>query len=77
MESEIDVIAFDQRNLLLGECKYRSKAVGVQELESLRLKGEFVQAKGRQLHYLLASKSGFTNELLALQDPHVMLVNQA
>lgn len=75
-ESEIDVVAFDEKRILIGECKYRSKAVGTGELERLMLKGQFVPLKNRELYYLLASKGGFTEDLLTLRNPHLILVNQ-
>lgn len=75
-ESEIDVIAFDDHHLILGECKYRTKATGLQELNNLKLKAQFVPAKGRELFYLLASKNGFTEEINQIQDPHLILVNE-
>ena len=31
-ESEIDIVAFDDEHLVIGECKYRSKAIGLQDL---------------------------------------------
>ncbi|MBQ8161912.1 MAG: ATP-binding protein [Clostridia bacterium] len=75
-ESEIDVIAFDDQHLVIGECKYRNKAVGTQELKLLQEKGVFVQSKGRELFYLLASKSGFTEEVQTVSDDHVILIDQ-
>ena len=76
-ESEIDVVAFDDNHLVIGECKYRNKAVGLLELKSLQAKGVFVQSKNRELYYLLASKSGFTEELLSLKDSHVILIDRS
>ena len=75
-ESEVDLIAYDDHHLLVGECKYRSKAAGLQELDSLKLKAQFIPSKGRELFYLLASKSGFTDELHTVSDPHLILINQ-
>ena len=75
-ESEIDIVAFDDHQLVIGECKYLNKAVGLQELKSLQTKGLFVQSKGRELYYLLASKSGFTEELRSLKDSHVILIDK-
>ena len=62
-ESEIDVIAFNNDQLLAGECKYRRKAVGINELDLLKAKAGFLPSKGRRMHYLLASRSGFTDAL--------------
>ena len=74
-ESEVDLIAYDDHHLLAGECKYRSKAMGIQELDDLKLKVRFIPSKGRELYYLLASKSGFTEELRSLKDSHVIMID--
>ena len=76
-ESEVDLIAYDDHHLLAGECKYRSKATGIQELDNLKLKAQFIPSGGRELYYLLASKSGFTDELRSLKDPHVILIDRS
>ena len=76
-ESEIDVVAYDSSHIILGECKYRSKAVGMKELDFLRSKTPFVPVKGRTVYYLLASKNGFTSELNQMKDDRVILINQA
>jgi len=75
-ESEVDIIAYDDHNLIVGECKYRSKATGLQELDSLKLKAQFIPAKGRELFFLLASKSSFTEEVKLIKDSHLMLIDQ-
>ncbi len=75
-ESEVDVTAFDDHHLIVGECKYRSKAVGIQELDLLKLKAQFIPTKNRELFFLLASKSGFTEEVSQLHDPHLILIDQ-
>ncbi len=74
-ESEIDVLALDDRHIVVGECKYRGKQVGMKEYHSLRMKAAFVQAKGREICYLLASKSGFTDELRSIADPNLILID--
>ena len=75
-ESEIDLVAYDDHSLLVGECKYRTKAMGLQELEALKLKANFIHSKGRELFFLLASKNGFTDEMKSIQDPHLILIDQ-
>ena len=74
-ESEVDIVAYDDHSLLAGECKYRSKAMGLRELDELRLKAQFIPSKNRELFYLLASKSGFTEELRSIHDPHIILID--
>lgn len=75
-ETEVDLVAYDDHHLLAGECKYRTKSVGLKELDDLKLKVQFIPAGKRELFYLLASRSGFNEELLSLQDPHVILIDQ-
>ena len=75
-ESEVDIIAYDDRHLIVGECKYRSKATGLQELDSLKLKAQFIPVKGRELFFLLASKSDFTEDIKLIKDSHLMLIDQ-
>ena len=74
-ESEVDLVAYDDHHLLVGECKYRSKAAGMQELENLKLKAQFIPSKNREIFFLLASRSGFTDKILALSDPHLILID--
>lgn len=63
MESEIDLIAYDAENLLIGECKHRTKVIGNKELENLKYKAQFLPLDGRKPVFLLFSKAGFTEEL--------------
>ena len=74
-ETEIDVLAMDDRNIAVGECKYRSKQVGIKEYRNLQMKAAFIPAKGREMYYLLASKSGFTDELKETRDPRLTLID--
>ena len=72
----MDVIAYDDHHLIVGECKFRSKAAGLQELDNLKLKAQFIPAKNRELFFLLASKNGFTEEVKQLQNSHLLLIDQ-
>ncbi len=47
-KSEADVVAYDDRHLLVGECKYHNKAAGLKELDDLNLKklSSFLPAAG-------------------------------
>lgn len=73
-ESEVDLVAFNDDHLLIGECKYRTKLIGIKELDTLKQKAQFIPAKNREIYYLLASKSGFTEELESFRDPHIILI---
>ena len=73
LESEVDVIAYDQDNVIIGECKYSSKKIGLSVLEKLKQKAVFISAGKRKIYYLLASKEGFTEELLSRKDDNLIL----
>ena len=76
-ESEVDLAAYDNDNIIIGECKYKNKACGISELELLQLKANFIPKKDRKVYYLIASKSGFTSELKekSLRD-NIILIDQ-
>ena len=61
---EIDVVGVGEDFLLVGECKYSNKKVGIDILKELERKSKKVELKLPIKHYLLFSKSGFTPELI-------------
>jgi len=63
---EIDVVGVGEDSLLVGECKYSNKKVGVDILEKLKIKSQKIDSNLPVRHYLLFSKSGFTPDLLAI-----------
>ncbi len=77
-DDEIDVVAISDTDkaLLVGECKWSSKPVGLNILVDLQRKAKVLQGEGaRQITYALFAKSGFTPDLLALaQTEGVLLV---
>lgn len=75
-ESEIDLVAFDKKSVILGECKYRNKAIGKKEYELLKTKSSFVPVGDRDVYYLLAARNGFTDEVKEIKDPHLILVDK-
>ena len=74
IESEIDLIAYNNDSIVFGECKYKSKAAGLKELDNLKLKSQFVNSQGRKVYYLIASKSGFTDELKSVLSDDIILI---
>ena len=62
VEHEIDILAFgqDKREVLIGECKWRKDAIGVDVLEQLLERATFFNRP--QQEYFLFSKSGFTKQ---------------
>lgn len=66
-KTEIDIVALDpdEKNLILGECKYWQEPVGINILRELENKTESVawEKNHRKVWYVLFSASGFTDEL--------------
>jgi len=64
-ESEIDIAAISKNGeILLGECKYSSKKVGADVLDNLMSKSQLLKERAKKFHYILFSKSGFTENLI-------------
>ena len=63
-EGEVDVVAVSDADgaLLLGECKWSAKPVGVDVLDDLQRKAHLIDPKGRwpAVSYALFAKAGFT-----------------
>ncbi|NOZ90354.1 MAG: ATP-binding protein [Epsilonproteobacteria bacterium] len=66
-DTEIDVVGVGEDFILVGECKYSNKRVGIDILEQLETKSKRIESNLSIKYYLLFSKSGFTKELLELQ----------
>jgi AAA+ ATPase superfamily predicted ATPase len=66
--TEIDVVALDpeDKNLILGECKYWKDPVGISVLRDLEKKADSVswEKNCRKIWYVLFSANGFTDELI-------------
>ena len=65
---QIDVVGtpVEGEDYVIGSCKYRNEKIGVDELELLRDYAS-VFGKGRNCHYYIFSKAGFTDGLLRAQ----------
>ena len=75
-EVEIDIIAKDDKNYLIGECKWQNEKTDIGVLERLKEKADIFNKNGREeTWYALFSKSGFTDDLIekSKQDSHVLL----
>jgi len=70
--SEFDILAVTKsKKLILGECKYKDRTVCKNELTKLKQKAA---ESGMKVDvYALFSKSGFSKELLGLQDEKLLL----
>ena len=62
----MDVFAIDRKSqsVLLGECRWQSRKMGIEVLTELKEKATaFPRLKAFKKHYALFSKAGFTAEL--------------
>lgn len=74
---EVDLVGVSKNSIIVGECKYSNKKVGVNILESLKEKAKFIDTNLPITKYLLFSKSGFTEELINLskKEQNISLVS--
>ena len=72
-QSEIDLVALNSetRQTLFVECKWTSTPVGTDVLQTLKHRAQNLPTA--DAFYLIASKSGFTDTLKNLRDPHLLL----
>jgi hypothetical protein len=70
--SEFDILAVTkEKKLILGECKYKDRTVCKNELTKLKQKA--AESNIKVDVYALFSKSGFSKELLQLEDENLLL----
>lgn len=60
--------------MVVAECKYSNKKVGIDVLEGLKGKSKKMDTNLPIKHFCLFSKSGFTDELKGLESKSVVLV---
>lgn len=78
---EIDLMALNEaeKQVFVGECKYKNKPVDADVLFELMKKAENItELKGYHIQYILFSKSGFTKRLMdqAKDQGSIVLVNE-
>jgi AAA+ ATPase superfamily predicted ATPase len=66
-DEEIDVVGVNEKFILVGECKYSNKKVGIDILKQLEAKSKKIKLNLPIKHYLLFSKSGFTKDLMEIE----------
>ena len=74
---EIDIIANEQNDYLIGECKWRNEKLDIGVLNSLKEKADIFCQKREHTWFVLFSKSGFTKAVLeeAEKAEDIMLVD--
>ncbi|WP_434581522.1 ATP-binding protein [Sulfurimonas sp. NW15] len=65
---EIDLVGIAEEYMVVGECKYSNKKVGVDILQALKEKAKKIELSLPVKKYLLFSKSGFTQDLVKMAD---------
>lgn len=74
-DTEINAIGVAKDYLIVAECKYKNKAVGINVLEDLQTKAKKIDSNLPIKRYILFSKSGFTNDLKALASNEIILID--
>ena len=73
---EIDTVGVGEDYLIVAECKYSNKKVGVDILDSLQKKSKKIDSKLPVKKYVLFSKSGFTDDLKQLENDEIILIDK-
>lgn len=73
-DTEIDVVGIAQDYLIVAECKYSNKKVGIDVLKELQEKSKKIDSNLPIKHFFIFSKSGFTDELKKLNGDEIILV---
>jgi hypothetical protein len=76
--NKIDAVGVANDHLVVAECKYSNKKVGINILEALKEKTKYINTELPVKNYILFSKSGFTDALIKLSrdDNTIVLVNK-
>ena len=73
-DEEIDAVGIGEDYLIVAECKYSNKKVGIDVLENLQKKAKKIDNSLEIKKYILFSKSGFTRELQELKSDTISLI---
>lgn len=75
-QAEIDLVASDGKDYIIGECKWRNEKLDLAVLKSLREKAEIFSKKRGSTYFILFSKSGFSEAVTeeASKDSSLILV---
>ena len=74
---EIDIVANDNKDFLLGECKWKNEKLDITILRQLKEKADIFHKNRENTWYVLFSKSGFTEAVIeeAEKDKNILLVD--
>lgn len=71
-QEEVDVVAYDEENVLLCECKWQNEPVGLKEVNELMERGSLFDFKRK--YYVFFSKAGFSEEVLDLAKSYPLIL---
>lgn len=72
---DIDIIAYDEENVLFGECKWTNTKIGIRILNNLKERASYLNIQNKKIYYILFSKKGFTEELEKLENKNLLLIS--
>ncbi|BBE31054.1 ATPase [Tepiditoga spiralis] len=70
---DIDIIVYNETNIVFGECKWTNKKVGLKVYDKLKLRSTFINCGNKNKKYIIFSKNGFLDEILNLKDESLLL----
>jgi len=70
---DIDIIAYDENNIIFCECKWREKKVSLQDYQLLLKRSGFLETGDREVYYCLFSKSGFERSVQEMKNEKLLL----
>ena len=70
---DIDIVVFDEEHIAFVECKWTNKKVGLETYRKLIERSTYINTANKQVSYVIVSKSGFTIDLLEMNDKSVFL----
>ncbi len=71
---DIDLIAYDENNIVFIECKWTGKKTGIEEYALLKERSRYVNHSCENVYYLFFSKNGFKTELEKYRDENTIFV---
>jgi hypothetical protein len=75
-EEEIDIVAVNDSDILIGECKWRNEFIDSSTLALLKERGELIR-RCRSIKYMLFSKTDFTDDLKRIAELENVIIVKA
>ena len=72
---DIDIVAYDENNILYGECKWTNKKIGKEALNKLVERASYFNIKDKKEYFILFSKTGFKKDIKTLKNINLILIS--